>query len=176
MRIDNEFPRNVDFNINCQAPFHFDSFLWPPLSFSDIAATPSISHSYFSRYISFPHSQLRKCLMMRSLFPGSNARFMSAFFPKRTYPTVPGIDGPLSKVCPLRTAYSSSSSFSSFSFHQVSDLFSCHTHEARQKRWRNSYYDVIWSTPMGKIIPKSTSSTEDDGQFSRFPKIFVLFV
>jgi len=65
-----------------------------------------------------------------SLFPGSDARFMDTFFSERTYPTVPGIDGPFSRVCLSLYLLS----YATLLLSQVSDPSSYYSHEAWQKR------------------------------------------
>lgn len=147
MRIDNEFPRNADFSINWQT---FISAV-----FSDLSSHPLF---IFRTLPQFPVSSMHlfslrigKTSHGRAffLFPGSDARFMDTFFFWKDLPhgsrnrwavlkSLPALLPPL-----LR---------------QVSYPSSHYSHEERQKRGRNSFYDVIWSTLMGKIIPKSSST------------------
>lgn len=115
MRIDNEFPRNADFNINCQT-FYFDGFLWPipSSSFWMLPRSPLPPLLHFFDTSPFLTSWKNVSQRALSLFPGSDARFIDTFFSERTYPTVPGIDGPFSKVCLPSTSSSPTPSFGSF--------------------------------------------------------------
>ena len=98
MRIHNEFLRNADFNINCETSFYFDVFpLFPfRMLLQSFPPLPLTRHFFnASLFLTNWKNVSRRAL---SLFPGSC--FMDTFFSERTYPTVLGIDGPFSRVCP----------------------------------------------------------------------------